>query len=614
MDYLFGTINFNKVDCDAVYNNMYDLIKHYKYVHYETIQQDYIKLGRLKRHFSEQSIQEIGHFENESYILQFTGRIDNYKSLINSNDLRENITINELIITLYTKFGTNFIKLIEGDWALSLWIKQKEELLLARDILGNTAIYFHHNSDSFSYSSTLHPLSQNVHFQSTISQEYLLSILETYKLGNGQTVYTSIYELPPAHYLIVNRNKIIKTRYWKLEDVHPSKKFESIHPAEQLRHLLGNAINKRIKGVSKLGTMLSAGLDSSAITVLASLENKKQKIYTYTSVPAVDTSHFNTSKWFTDESILVQSITSAYPNLNSQFVSSDVNNFIAELESIYTIHQQPVHIVGNIPWIHLILYSSQKEGVDTLFTGQLGNAIISWSGSKPSTHFDLLLSLFNTRIKIKDFIKQGYNLTFKSKRNKLAYQSNSFINKEFVNSTVYKEFMEKMQKQNTYSTIKSIQARCEIIKPDKTSIGSIWQDKSFYFNTQILDPTSDKELIEFCFSIPDHVHYNKYHNRLLIRQAMKGFLPDDVRLNEMRGKQGSDLGYLIQQNKIKIISILKESENSESISTLIDLPKMVKFIEKYTFLSTSRELRDFIRCFGVALFLLQSKSINLVKK
>ena len=69
-----------------------------------------------------------------------------------------------------------------------------------------------------------------------------------------------------------------------------------------------------------------------------------------------------------------------------------------------------------------------------------------------------------------------------------------------------------------------------------------------------------------------------------------------------------------KQEKIKIISILKESENSESISTLIDLPKMVKFIEKYTFLSTSRELRDFIRCFGVALFLLQSKSINLVKK
>jgi asparagine synthase (glutamine-hydrolysing) len=609
MDYLFGTINFNKVDCDAAFNNMYDLIKHYEHVHYESIQQDFVKLGRLKRHFNEQSIQENGHFENESYILQFTGRIDNYKSLIDANNLIKNITINELVITLHTKFGTDFIKLIEGDWVLSLWIKQKEELLLARDILGNTAVYFHHNSDFFSYSSTLHPLSQNVHIQSTISQVYLLSILETYKLENGQTVYNSIYELPPAHYLIVNRNKIKKKRYWKIENVKPKRKIDSIQTSEKLRYLLSNSINKRIKGVSKLGTLLSAGLDSSAITVMASLENKKQKIYTYTSVPAVDTSHFNTSKWFTDESILVQSITSAYPNLNSKFVSSDVNNFIAELESIYTIHQQPVHIVGNIPWIHQILHSSQKEGVDTLFTGQLGNAIISWTGSKPSTYLDLLLSLFNRRIKIKDFIKKGYNLSFKSKRNKLAYQSNSFINKEFVNSSNYKDFIKKMETQNTYSDIKSIQEKCEIIKPDKTSIGSIWQDKSFYFNTQILDPTTDKELIEFCFSIPDHLHYNKYHNRLLIRQAMKGFLPDDVRLNKKRGKQGSDLGYLIQQNKNKIISILKESENSEYISTLIDLPKMVKFIEQYTFLSASRELRDFIRCFGVALFLLQSKKI-----
>lgn len=57
------------------------------------------------------------------------------------------------------------------------------------------------------------------------------------------------------------------------------------------------------------------------------------------------------------------------------------------------------------------------------------------------------------------------------------------------------------------------------------------------------DPTADARVLAFTFSIPDHVFIDPRSgtDRWLIREAMKGRLPDEVRLNRDRGRQAGDL-------------------------------------------------------------------------
>jgi asparagine synthase (glutamine-hydrolysing) len=57
------------------------------------------------------------------------------------------------------------------------------------------------------------------------------------------------------------------------------------------------------------------------------------------------------------------------------------------------------------------------------------------------------------------------------------------------------------------------------------------------------DPTADARVLAFTFSVPDRIFIDPETglNRWLIREAMKGCLPDEVRLNRNIGVQAGDL-------------------------------------------------------------------------
>ena len=64
---------------------------------------------------------------------------------------------------------------------------------------------------------------------------------------------------------------------------------------------------------------------------------------------------------------------------------------------------------------------------------------------------------------------------------------------------------------------------------------------SLAYGMEMRDPTKDKRLIEFCFSLPQNQWARDGEDRRLIRRAMAGYMPDKVRLNStVRGKQAAD--------------------------------------------------------------------------
>jgi asparagine synthase (glutamine-hydrolysing) len=59
---------------------------------------------------------------------------------------------------------------------------------------------------------------------------------------------------------------------------------------------------------------------------------------------------------------------------------------------------------------------------------------------------------------------------------------------------------------------------------------------------EVRDPTADVRILEYTYSVPDHIYINPStgQDRWLIREAMKGRLPDEVRLNRGFGRQAAD--------------------------------------------------------------------------
>jgi asparagine synthase (glutamine-hydrolysing) len=122
-------------------------------------------------------------------------------------------------------------------------------------------------------------------------------------------------------------------------------------------------------------------------------------------------------------------------------------------------------------------------------------------------------------------------------------------------------------------------------------------------NLQILDPTFDKNVLEFCFSIPDIYFRNKQLDRLIIRNAMKSKLPDDIRLTTSRGRQGSDIIYLISENQIEIKKNIELFQQNEIVNHFINISKMVQFIDQIKYQNDFFKVDNFLRCYGLAYFI-----------
>lgn len=74
-------------------------------------------------------------------------------------------------------------------------------------------------------------------------------------------------------------------------------------------------------------------------------------------------------------------------------------------------------------------------------------------------------------------------------------------------------------------------------------VGATWAEIGAHYGMEVCDPTADVRVLAFSLSVPDHIFIDPKSglDRWLIREAMKGRLPDDVRLNRRRGRQAGDL-------------------------------------------------------------------------
>lgn len=75
-----------------------------------------------------------------------------------------------------------------------------------------------------------------------------------------------------------------------------------------------------------------------------------------------------------------------------------------------------------------------------------------------------------------------------------------------------------------------------------------------WFGVEVIDPTSNLDLVQFCYDLPEWVYHggNKYFEirrlpklkrRLLVRDALEGLVPPEIRHNPYRGEQAADWYY-----------------------------------------------------------------------
>jgi len=211
--------------------------------------------------------------EDGSVWIVLNGEIYNYRELKVDLEKKGHIfrsnSDTETVIHLYETYGESCLKYLRGMFAFAIWDEKDETLFLARDRVGKKPLIYYNEANRFCFASEFSALLESGFVKKEINKEAIRYYLTYGYIPAPLTIYKKVFKLPPAHTLILRRDKVDIKRYWRL-DFSDKLKISEEDAASEVLRLLKEAVKVRLYSDVPLGAFLSGGVDSSAVVALMS--------------------------------------------------------------------------------------------------------------------------------------------------------------------------------------------------------------------------------------------------------------------------------------------------------------------------------------------------------
>ncbi|MBE3011482.1 asparagine synthase (glutamine-hydrolyzing) [Microbispora sp. NEAU-D428] len=172
----------------------------------------------------------------------------------------------EVVLEAYLEWGEDFVSRLNGMYAFAIWDARREELLLVRDRMGIKPLYYYPTPDGVLFGSEPKAILANPLAERVIDADGLREILAFVKTPES-AVFRGMYEVRPGQVVKVRREGLSKRRYWQLEAREHTDDLRTT--IRTVRELLDDIVERQLISDVPLCTLLSGGLDSSAVTALA---------------------------------------------------------------------------------------------------------------------------------------------------------------------------------------------------------------------------------------------------------------------------------------------------------------------------------------------------------
>ncbi len=207
------------------------------------------------------------------FVVTADARIDNRNQLIARLEIE---TLNgcviddsKIILAAHEKWGDEAPAYLEGDFAYCVWDSVKKRLFCSRDGFGVRPFYYYLTDKIFAFGSEIRPLLELTtvprRLNETMVGDYLIGMQD----DQAGAFYQDILRLPPGHCITVSSDNVRARRYWALDPTHELKLKSDGEYAEAFHDLFVEAVRSRLRSAYPVATYLSGGLDSSSVTCVA---------------------------------------------------------------------------------------------------------------------------------------------------------------------------------------------------------------------------------------------------------------------------------------------------------------------------------------------------------
>jgi asparagine synthase (glutamine-hydrolysing) len=219
------------------------------------------------------------------YILSYNGEIYNFRELrleLEAHGYQFRSTgDSEVALYALAEWGEQALLRFNGMFALALWDREEQVLLLARDRYGIKPLYYSHARSVFAFGSEIKALLPQPAVGTSIDQEGLVEYLTFQNFFTDRTIFANVKLLPAGSILRVDgRGQPQIRRYWDYSFRERTAPLPEKDAVAQLDYLFRQAVNRQLVSDVEVGAYLSGGMDSGAITAIASSQHPYIKSFT----------------------------------------------------------------------------------------------------------------------------------------------------------------------------------------------------------------------------------------------------------------------------------------------------------------------------------------------
>jgi asparagine synthase (glutamine-hydrolysing) len=178
-------------------------------------------------------------------------------------------TDTEVILELYRRHGPAMLDRLDGMFACAIWDATERQLFAARDRIGEKPFSYAIHEGRFYFASEAKAFFA-AGIPRAFNDETWLELISFRAVAGERTAYRGIKTLLPGHWLRAGATGVETDEWWRFPTTGPAPSKESF------AGLLEESVRRRLIADVPVGTLLSGGLDSSAVTTIAAALAKKR--------------------------------------------------------------------------------------------------------------------------------------------------------------------------------------------------------------------------------------------------------------------------------------------------------------------------------------------------
>lgn len=467
----------------------------------------------------------------------------------------------EVLLASYMEWGAASVEKFNGIFAFAIWDAKEEKLFLARDRVGVKPLFISQAGGQFIFGSEPKALLAHPAVKPEVGAQ---GIAELFIVGPARTpgvgVYSQLTELLPGKCMTVDRSGVRTHTYWELRSCEHEHSVEQT--AAHVAELLRDTLERQLASDVPIGTLLSGGLDSSALTSLAvNFLNRSggAQLHTF-SVDYVDNDkHFKSHAFQPNSDAPWIQRMRDYLGTEHHDVYFDTPDLVAALDDALTARDLPG--MADVDASLLLFCREIKKDVTVAISGEAADEVF---GGYPWFHREesLNASTFPWAL------ASGMRAELLSPEMREWVRPLEYIGDRYSEAVAavphLKGETEKQRKMRTMSYLNITRFMPTLLdRKDRMSMGA---------GLEVRVPFCDHRLIDYVFNIPWEIKTSGDREKGILRQSLRGVLPDDVLFRKKSPYPKTHNPAYLNAVRSKLLGVLDDP--SSPILPLIDTAKV----------------------------------------